>query len=174
MTLFGWHIGWWPVYLAISAALAVISEGRQRAALLWIIFGLLAVQVWKVIELGDMIWVAFAATWVFVAGAIWRHSATICALTLLSVMCYAVGRMNGAAFAAGDPVWVSPLFWADMALVAAISTAGGRGVSRIFADSRARLADLRRGDLGWNNSGRGLVARSGSLARSEKGQTGAP
>lgn len=131
---------WWAVYLILCGVLAAATRGAGRSALLLIICGLLAVQIFKIIPLGEFTWVAFAATWVCIAGLILksdassRHVGTICALTLISATCYPIGRLGGFAFAPGSPFYVSPLFWADMALISAILVAGGPGLARI-ADS---------------------------------------
>lgn len=157
MTLLGLHIGppWWPVYLAITIALAAVNLRRRDAffPLVWIAVGLLAVQVWKVVPLGGVVWVAFAATWVCIAGAIQRHSVTTCVLTLISAMCYPAGRLLGAEFAAGNPAWGSPLFWADLALVAAIFYAGGRGLVGIFSGFAGGLKSPRNAGMGRASAG---------------------
>lgn len=149
MTLLGLHIGppWWPIYLGITLALAVLN--RRRSDLLLIALGLIIVQLWKMIPIGEMIWICFSATWVGIAGlmvakpdAVLRQSVATCALTLVSAMCYPAGRMIGAEFSAGDPMWMSPLFWADMALIAAIFNAGGRGLVSISANIARRVADV--------------------------------
>lgn len=134
---------WWAVYIALCGVLIALSRGGYRAALLLILCGLLAVQTWKVAPVGDLIWLCFAASWIAVAIAISavsdanrRHVVTISALTLISATCYPVGRFGGFAFAPGSPVYVSPLFWADMALVSAIILAGGPGIARFIGHIR--------------------------------------
>lgn len=128
---------WWAVYVILCGVLAAATRGAGRSALLLILCGLLVVQIYKVIPLGDVTWLAFAATWVAIAGLILRTDAgsrqavTISTLTLTGAMCYPIGRIGGFAFAPGDPFFYSPLFWADMALIAAILFAGGAGIARI-------------------------------------------
>ena len=138
---------WWLVYIALCAVLATISRGGNRVALLLILCGLAGVQVWKFAPIDDLIWLAFAATWIAIAGAVlrgdagWRHRVTISGLTLTSAMCYPIGRYGGFAFAPSDPVYVSPLFWADMALISAILVAGGQGIVRVSNRIRGDLMD---------------------------------
>lgn len=159
---------WWLVYIALCAGLAAISRGGNRVALLLILCGLAIVQVWKFAPIDGLIWMAFAASWVAIAGAVlrvdaaWRQRATISTLTLISAMCYPIGRFGGFAFAPGDPVYVSPLFWADMALISAILVAGGPGVVRIARNIRGAFVDR----FGAGRRDRG---RSGALAATEAG-----
>jgi hypothetical protein len=160
---------WWLVYALMCAGLAAISRGGSRAALLLILCGLAVVQVWKVAGLGDLIWLAFAATWVAVAGAMlrvdagWRHRVTFFSLTLASAACYPLGRVGNFAFAPGDPIYVSPLFWADMALVSAILVAGGPGIVGCVG----RLRDVALDRL---RAGRGVYAGRGvALSTAKKG-----
>lgn len=122
---------WWLVWTSLSGSLALISEGRRRTALLYIFACLLFVQVWKFLPVGDLIWLCFAASWVAASGAIARHHVTTATLTLVSAMCYPIGRFGGFDFAPGQPMWASALFWADMALLVAICVAGGRGVAMV-------------------------------------------
>lgn len=128
--MIGWiaeHRLWWAVWLTLSLLFAILSEGKNRQAL-WVISGALVIlQFPKMFVAPNLLWLVFAAAWVFASAAIWRQAGTIAALTLLSAMCYPLGRFGGFEFAPGDPMWVSPLFWADMALLAAILALGGRG-----------------------------------------------
>ena len=121
----------WTFWVALTAGLALISEGRHRSALWIILLGLLVTQVAKAVfhpvTDQDFRWVALAAIWVAVSGAIWRHHVTISILTLVSAMCYAIGRFGGYDFAPGSPA----LFWADMAGLAALCVGGGRGVAMV-------------------------------------------
>jgi hypothetical protein len=138
---------WWLVWTCLSGVLALVAEGRHRVALLYIFAGLLFVQVWKFLPVGDLIWLCFAASWVAISAAISRHHVTSATLTLSSAMCYPIGRFGGFDFAPGDPMWTSALFWADIALLSAILVAGGRGVTmvgkRIGNWAVDRLADRR-------------------------------
>lgn len=145
---------WWVVYVILCGVFAAISSGSDRRALLWLIAGLLIVQVFKVSWIGDLVWICFAATWVSIAGAIWRHSVTISSLTLISAMCYPIGRMGGFAFSPGAPIYASPLFWADMALVGAILLAGGPGIVRMVRAIDMDWRYVRRGNSRGRVAGR--------------------
>lgn len=125
---------WWVYYTITASVLVLINEGWRRKVLLLIIGGLLFVQVWKYLLIGDLIWLAFAASWVFVAGAIKRHSVPIFALTLSSAICYAYGRARGAEFAGAWPPWESPLFFADLPIIIAIVVSGWSGLARVGRD----------------------------------------
>lgn len=138
----------WTVWVALTAGLALISEGRHRSALWAIFLGLLVTQVAKTVfdpvNDQDFRWVALAAIWASVSGAIWRHNVTVSSLTLVSAMCYAIGRFGGYEFAPDSP----PLFWADMAGFAALCVAGGRSVAMVGKRLGNRVVDrlsLRRG-----------------------------
>lgn len=138
----------WTFWVVLTAGLALISEGRHRSAL-WIIFlGLIVTQLAKAVfdPIGDQDfrWVALAIIWTAVSGALWRHNVTISLLTLVSAMCYAIGRFGGYDFGPGS----APLFWADMAGLAALIVGGGRGVAMVGKRIGDRavdwLADRRR------------------------------
>lgn len=138
----------WTFWVALTAGLALLSEGRHRSALWIILCGLLVTQLAKAVfdPVGDQDfrWVALATIWTAVSGAIWRHNVTISLLTLVSAMCYAIGRFGGYDFGPGS----APLFWADMAGLAALIVSGGRGVAmvgkRLGNRVVGRLADRRR------------------------------
>jgi hypothetical protein len=138
----------WTFWVALTAGLALISEGRHRSALWIILAGLLVTQVAKAVfdPIGDQDfrWVALATIWTAVSGAIWRHNVTISLLTLVSAMCYAIGRFGGYDFGPGSPL----LFWADMAGLSALVVGGGRGVAMVgkrFRDRALGWIDYRRG-----------------------------
>lgn len=93
--------------------------------------------------MGHWQWIASAATWVAIAGATQRHSATFSILTLFSAMCYAWGRVAETGW--GGP----PLVAADLFGFAALLSVGGPGVVNIIARMGRRFA------LAWG-SGRGV------------------
>lgn len=152
----------WPKYVGLAVVLAAFSAGPYRKSLLTILLALLLAQAFKPLQIGDAMWVAFAFVWIVAAGAIWRHSATTSILTLISATCYAWGRIGGFPFAAGTPMWASPLFWADMALIAAILFAGARGV-QLFGISFGRR-DLG-GSIGGRRSYPGIDLAAKTVAR---------
>lgn len=132
-------MGWWVLYSALCAALAVICRGRDRLALCFILCGLLVAQLPGLAGLGPNVsFISFAVIWVIVSGAIVRHAAnkrhlvTSSGLTLVSAMCYGVGRAFDLPFSAAWPVWHSILFWADMAGICAILAAGWHGIRGAF------------------------------------------
>ena len=115
---------WWLVYLVLTLLLSAIARGGRRLALFYTAAGLVSVQAFKADGMGDAVWIAFAAVWVCVAGAVWRHSGTTSLIIFASAACYLIGRLGGFEFAPGSPMYASPLFWADMALIGAIIRAG--------------------------------------------------
>jgi len=141
---------WWLVWLTLAGVFAALNDGPRRHALLIICTALIVGQVLKFIPIGEMIWLCYAAVWVTVGGLILRSShinstiAISSTLAIISGLCYLVGRVGGYDFAAGaNHMWESPLFWADMALLASICTIGGQGawatISRSFKSLSAYL-----------------------------------
>lgn len=123
---------WWLVYIGICAFMAlVINDRHARYCLAYCSAGLLAMQLPQVVPLDDWRWLFSGAVWSAVAVASWRHSVTFFALTLTSATCYTYGRIGGYDFAATS----APLFWADMAGLAALASLGGRYVARLIYDA---------------------------------------
>jgi hypothetical protein len=136
----------WLVYLCGCGLFWAAADREHRQMLFVMAAGLVAMQIWKVVDLGAWQWLASAATWVAAAGAIARHgvtqSATVAGLLLLSAMCYALGRIGGVEFAP----FVAPLWFADAFGVAALVVAGGPGIARLVRrlDLAGRSYDLGR------------------------------
>jgi len=90
--------------------------------------------------MGHWQWLASAATWCAVTVACWRHSVTFSTLTLVSAMCYAIGRFGAFDFAP----YMAPIVMADVFGIVALLVAGGPGVARMVG-SIGRSGDMGRG-----------------------------
>lgn len=109
----------------------LIGDRNARYCLAYCSAGLLAMQLPQVVHLDDWRWLFSGAIWSAVAVASWRHSVTFFALTLTSATCYTYGRIGGYEFAPTS----APLFWADMAGLAALASVGGPHVARFIGDA---------------------------------------
>lgn len=124
---------WWLLYLSACAVMLPCAEDRRaRFCIAAFAVGLLAMQAWKVLDMGHWQWLASAAVWAAVTVACWRHSVTFATMTLVSAMCYAIGRVGAFDFAP----YMLPIVLADVFGVAALLYAGGPGVTRMVGRIR--------------------------------------
>lgn len=157
----------WLALLSVTALLWLASEDRQaRRLLALMIAGVLAMQVGKILPLGDTIWAFSAFIWFVVASLAYdaksRQSDTFAALMLVSVMCYTVGGLGGAEFAR-----MAPLIVIDETVAwVAVFKVGGPGlvnrISRYFTRLRSS----------WNWSGARARVGLDSVRRVGKGVAG--
>lgn len=123
---------WWLAYvgLCIFGAL-VVTDQRSRACFVYCAIGLVVMQAPKVLPIGDFQWLFSASIWCGVSVATWRHLVSFSVLTLVSATCYLWGRLGGYEFAPTS----APLFWADMAGLAALASIGTPYVTRLLSDT---------------------------------------
>jgi len=160
---------WWTVWLILAGVLAALNDGPRRRALLTICTALLVVQIFKFLPVGDLIWLCFAASWVTVGGMILTTSPKSSTLAIISAACYAIGEWMGFDFAAGsNHMWESPLFYADMALVASILVLGGSDAWRYIRRSVEKLATHSSPSYGHSSSLKGHLQSPSQSSTSKK------
>lgn len=127
--------------------------------MVYILGGLLLVQVFKAPGLEAIRAGLFFCVWAAVAGSILRIDAkqrqvvTISGLTLLSAMCYGAGAALGQPSYVEASRFASHLFWADVALIAAIGAGVWRELVGICAGTLERISLVARASLGGRCGG---------------------
>lgn len=143
----------WVGLTFTAAALCAIarSAGKRRdcRALLYVVFGLLGVQLWKHLpmEVGSM-WLAYFGSWLVIAGAVSelrdnnsKHIDVASVLLVLVSLCYGWGWVAGMPFGPYAP----QLLYADILGLLAWFTMGG--------PSLVSLALHRNNAMGRNDGG---------------------
>lgn len=120
----------WVALLATAIFLAIVSWGDKpsRRALLACAAGIVAMQIFKVANMGNLIWLCSASVWASVGVYLLKvngRDTAICAFLLIaSGLCYAAGRAAGGQFATGNPLMIA----ADLLGIIAMLLGGWRGV----------------------------------------------
>ena len=154
----GFGVAWWGIsVMALLFLPAVWLDRPSRVAVGVYIPAVLLVQLFKLPGFEPFIWLAFGATWVYVAWVVARAGAMAPAfLYLMSAMCYPTGRIitnvEFSASNAGFPYLLAANIFAILALVVAglrgafitrnIGTYGGVGLGRYIGFSLRAIMRL--------------------------------
>jgi len=139
----------WAGIATYSCLMAILASGGARLHLLMIAAGYCAVQALKMHPFEADRPALFFMAWAVIFGMIVatfddgapRQSLAIATLTLVAALCYPVGAALGQSSYIDGPRILSHLFWADAALIAAISVGGWHGLVMVFRDIGATRLD---------------------------------
>ena len=162
---------WWLAYFVMACAMLIgLTDRRAKHCVTLYLIGVTLMQVWKVAGLGDWQWLASGATWVVIADATRRQSATFAGLTLLSAMCYAYGRVIGADFV---PM-IAPIVLADIFGVSGLLFVGGPGIANLArrADNAVRNRGRSRDAGMGGGAGRWINRRRCDMATTSQAKAG--